>query len=348
MNADAANKKNDKWEMLNDKYMEKGGLGRGLSSLIPNKNQSTQTASQPIITDNREAEKIEMEAEKIEPDASAPIIPDPIIPDSQEMVYQISTAKIKPNPLQPRRDFDERAMSELVGSIREHGILEPLVATKESEDEYLLIAGERRLRAAKVLGLRIVPVILKTAKDLERLQLSLVENIQRRDLNPIEQAEAYAKLKDDFGLTQMELAKRVGKDRAVVANSIRLLNLRDEIKAAVASGRISECHGRTLAGLADRNKQLAIFQKILEKNLTVGQTNREIKKIAIGIPQIRMLSKDPNIAAKEKRLQEVLGTRVRIRKSGDEGMIRIEYYSDEELNGLMEKITGDKSGSLGA
>lgn len=291
------------------------GLGRGLSSLIPNKNQMQSAAGPKGFTEAGLADV-----------------------QLGERVYQISPAKIKPNPLQPRESFDSESMKELTDSIKQYGIIEPLIATGEPDGSYQLVAGERRLRAAQELGLKTVPVILRTTKDMERLELSLIENIQRQDLNPIERARAYAHLLEDFGLTHEELAKRIGKSRWLVTSTLQLLRLPDEIRQALIEGRISEGHGRALLTVNDPYKQITVFQRILGKKLSVRETEHEAVEISNRkvIPRRVM---DPNVLAKEEQLQSVLGTRVYIRKRGERGTILIEFYSEEELNGIVDAIT---------
>lgn len=294
------------------------GLGRGLSSLIPNKNriQPSDGSIQP-----KENELADIY--------------------SNERIHQVSPDRIRPNALQPRSSFDVQAMQELRDSIAKYGIIEPLIATLEPGGIYELVAGERRWRAAKELGLKTVPVILRTSKDMERLELALIENLQRQDLNPLEIAQAYSRLIEEFGLTHEELGKRVGKGRATISNALRLLQLPQEIKKALLEGVVYEGHARALLSLTDPEKQILVFNRILTQNLTVNETEREAAKVARKKITRRGVD-DPNILSKEEELQDVLGTRVHIRKKGGRGVVLIEFYSEEELNGIVDAITNGR------
>lgn len=282
------------------------GLGRGLSSLIPPKK---------II-----AAEIKKELR------------------SGAEFLDLPTQKIKPNPKQPREDFGYQELEDLINSIREHGIIQPLVVSRVDEENYELIAGERRLRAAKMLNLKTVPAIIRpTKKDEEKLALALVENIQRKNLNPIEEARAFQKLMDEFSLTQEEVARKVGKSRPAVANTLRLLGLPEEIQKALRSGKIKESHARTLLGLSDVKQQLKYFRRVLKNEMTFRQTESAVKK-AKGIKVKNGNESNPNLAAKEEMLRNVLNTKVEIKKRGQTGQIVIHFYSDEELGGIVKKI----------
>lgn len=282
------------------------GLGRGLSSLIPPKKIITAEIKRELRAGGQ--------------------------------FLDLPVQKIKPNPKQPREDFGYQELEDLINSIREHGILQPLIVSKVDEDGYELIAGERRLRAAKILNLKTVPVIVRTVRGQEKLELALIENIQRKDLNPIEEARAFQKLISEFGLTQEEVAKKIGKSRPVVANTLRLLTLPEEIQRALRDRKISESHARTLVSLSDSKKQLKYFEKILKNNLTLRQTEGAVKRARRG--KIQEASNfNPSLAAKEETLRNALGTKVEIKKRGQSGQILIHFYSDEELNGILRKIT---------
>lgn len=281
------------------------GLGRGLNSLIPPKK---------II----QAFSSGVEA----------------APQGVRLV-DVPVKNIRPNPKQPREDFGYQDLEDLINSIKEHGILQPLVVTKVDGENYELIAGERRFRAAKFLNLRTVPAIVRTAKDQEKLELALIENIQRKNLNPIEEGRAFQRLMDEFNLTQEEVAVRVGKSRPVIANTLRLLSLPEEIIQAIRSGKIKESHGRTLLSLPDERSQLRYFSKILKNEMTVRDVEGAVRKVK-GVRQRKV---DPALAAKEELLRGVFGTKVEIKKRGTKGQIVIHFYSDEEYSDIIRKIS---------
>ena len=267
-------------------------------------------------------------------------------PKPPDPIFHIEADKIKPNPFQPRRNFDEESLKELASSIREFGILHPLVVNKHeihtesgTAVEYHLISGERRLMAAKIAGLERVPAIVRaTPTDRERLEMAIIENIQREDLNPIETARAYAKLQDQFGLTQREIAVRVGKSREVVANAIRLLNLPTEIQDSVAKGQINESQGRLLLMISDLKEQQDLFAELISSNLSVRDLRNKIrfaKEKSVTPP----LPPDPVLESIEEQLREILGTKVKLQKEGLGGKLTISFYSPEELQGIIEKLT---------
>ncbi|MEK7516815.1 MAG: ParB/RepB/Spo0J family partition protein [Patescibacteria group bacterium] len=243
---------------------------------------------------------------------------------------------VVPNPRQPRTQFDRQDLEELVASIRAHGILQPLVVTKKGASNYELVAGERRLRAAKMAGLRSVPIFVRAnVDDRERLELALIENVQRKDLNALEEARAYEALRKEFGLTQEEIALRVGKSRPHVANVVRLLTLPAEIQEALHIGKITFSHARTLLGAKNAAEQLALFRRLLSGGMPV----RDVEHAVSRGKRERVRVKDPNLAAREGALRAALGTKVTIQKRGEGGEIRVAYYSEEELLALVGKIT---------
>ncbi len=264
-------------------------------------------------------------------------------------IFHIEVDKIKPNPFQPRRHFDEEALKELASSIQEYGILHPLVVTKVETPsefgtsvEYQLISGERRLMASKLVGLERVPAIVRVAPtDRERLELAIVENIQRENLNPIETARAYAKLQDQFGLTQREIAVRVGKSREVVANAIRLLNLPSPVQDAVSRGQINESQGRLLLMLPDLREQQGLFDDLMRENLSVRELRNRImtRRNASLVMSDVVVSTDPETSRVEEQLREVLGTKVKLQKEGEGGKLTINFYSKEELEAIINKLT---------
>ncbi|MBI2013330.1 MAG: ParB/RepB/Spo0J family partition protein [Candidatus Colwellbacteria bacterium] len=268
-----------------------------------------------------------------------------------EAVFHIEVDKIVPNPHQPRRDFNEEALRELASSIREHGVIQPLVVSKiERETEtghvvnYELIAGERRLMASKLAGLRTVPAVVRREGGArEKLELAVIENIQREDLNPIETARAFARLQDEFGLTQREIGARLGKSREVVANAVRLLNLPSNIQAAVSERRIGESQARILLSIPDIMEQERMFQEILRDNLSVRELKLRVlrskpESVKNKAPQPVQTPMNPETLAIKEKLEELLGTKVELREEGDRGRITINFYSKEELQSIIDKI----------
>jgi ParB family chromosome partitioning protein len=247
--------------------------------------------------------------------------------------------------MQPRQKLDPEALEELAASIREHGLIQPLIVSQASDAEarrYQLIAGERRLEAARLAGLTMVPVIIREATPREMLELALVENIQRADLNPLEQAAAYRHLMDDFGLTQEQVAERVGKSRVAVANSVRLLRLPEEIKNSLAQGYITEGHARAILSLDKPEDQRALWRVVLKRGLNVRQTEETVRRLAMGPrPKRPGHAPPPEIKALEERFREALGTKVQLFRSRRGGRLVIHFYSEEELQALYELIVGE-------
>lgn len=280
------------------------GLGRGLGSLIPN---------------------------RIKPE----ILPaDSAARPKEESVLQLPIDKIKTNPHQPRADFSHESLEELTNSIKEHGILQPLIVI-EVAGGYQLIAGERRFRAAKILELETIPAIIRQFKEQQQLEVALVENLQRKDLNPIEEAVSYQRLIDEFSLTQEQVAQRVGKSRAAVTNTLRLLTLPTEIQKALIGGKINYSTARVIAGLPPEQR-LSFFEKVLKSDLTVRAVEDQAKKVSVKKHFRR--TKDPEIRALEEELEKSLGTKATIKKSGETGQIVIEFYSDQDLDDLLKKL----------
>ena len=271
-------------------------------------------------------------------------------PKFEQAVFHIEVSKIKPNPQQPRRDFNEESIKELAASIRQFGIIQPLVVTKiekeiptGTEVEYQIIAGERRWLAAKYLGLETVPAIIKIVDvERERLELAVIENIQRENLNPIETARAFARLQDEFNLTQREIAARLGKSRVAVANALRLLDLPKQIQDAIAEGKISESHGRLLLTIEDPGMQQKLFEDLLKSNLTTRELKHKINTVKISKikeePRAKTQNFDPELKIIEEKLRLTFGTPVKISRDGQSGKIIIEFYSDEELKNIISKL----------
>ena len=285
-------------------------LGRGLGSLLGVKTNSGQLIKQAY----------------------------PEVPGNGALIIPID--KIRRNPYQPRETFDPEKLEELADSIRVHGIIEPLVASKDGDGSYELISGERRLRAAKRAGLTEVPVVLKELGRRDKLEVAIIENVQREDLNPIERAKSYQRLIDEFRYGQEDVAKRVGKSRESVANSLRLLKLPEKIQEYIRTGKLSEGHGKILLGIAESSKQLVYAEVILRDRLTVRQLSDSISPSRKNSPSHK-ISKNPNLEIHEDKLRSALGTKVEINGTEIKGKIGIEYYSAEDLHGIVKQITNN-------
>lgn len=288
-----------------------GGLGRGLGSLIP------QAPTQPV------AQTLDNRLQTSE------------IAEASLRVVDIAPSKIVANPYQPRRTFVQEDLDDLMASIKEHGILQPLVVTEIGDGTYELIAGERRLRASKAIGLATVPVIVREADSKKKLEWALIENIQRQDLNAVEEAIAYKQLMADFGLTQEAVAERVGKSRSQVANTVRLLDLPADIRKALEEGKITRSHARTL--LAEDNP--ARQQELFERMLTGAVTVRTAEAMVQSHTRRAQQAKDPNILEIEKTLREKMGTKVEIKMTTPaSGTVVVHFYSKEDLKTLIEHL----------
>ncbi|MBA5852011.1 ParB/RepB/Spo0J family partition protein [Clostridium sp. cel8] len=278
---------------------KKSGLGRGLQALIPDER---------LIED-----------------------------DIENSVQKININDIIANIDQPRKNFDEAKIDELSKSIREHGIIQPLILNKKG-DKYVIVAGERRWRAAKLIGMREVPGIVMNLSDNDILEISLIENIQRQDLNPIEEANAYKKLIKDFGFKQEQLSEKIGKSRAAIANCMRLLNLDDRVQEYIINGLITEGHGRALLALENKDLQYKLSLRIIKEGLTVRQVENYIKNINNKKKDSTNESKKVNPYYKdiEDKLEGLLGTKVMINTKKNKGKIEIEYYSDDDLQRILD------------
>lgn len=295
------------------------GLGRGLSSLIPNKQpENTQTSEGE---EDFSARKVSVGEEAIRGD---------------NFVIEIDVNQIVANPHQPRLQFDDEKLQNLAQSIKMHGIIQPLIVSRKG-NLYELIAGERRFQASKSIGLKKVPVIIREASELQKLELAIIENIQRHDLNPIEEGKAYQKLADEFQMNQEEVAAKMGKSRSLVANKLRLLGLPVEVQKGLIEGRITEGHAKAILSLDNPEKQRALFELIIKSNLTVRQVEEKTKEVSVKSYN-RSKNVDPETKKLEEELVGILGTKVRVNKSGDGGKIVIEYYSQEDLDSLLSKI----------
>ncbi|OGE87827.1 MAG: hypothetical protein A3J07_03900 [Candidatus Doudnabacteria bacterium RIFCSPLOWO2_02_FULL_49_13] len=264
-------------------------------------------------------------------------------PDNLPVLHlaEIPVHLIKPNPWQPRKVFDEQALQELAASIKEHGILQPLVVVPMPDGNYQLIVGERRLRASKIAGLTKVPVVVRDfLEEQKKLELALIENIQRHNLDPIEEAMAYKQLAEEYDLSHEAVAQRVGKGRTTVTNMLRLLNLPLKIQNALSAGTITEGHARPLLALPGMEKQLAMFDLIVRDSMTVRQVEDRIREMLARPKAVRAqrTSSDPEVAALESKLCGKLGTKVKVQKNGESGRIMIEFFSQEELNSFLDKV----------
>ncbi|EKD33113.1 MAG: hypothetical protein ACD_76C00094G0044 [uncultured bacterium] len=283
--------------------MSPSGLGRGLGSLIP--------------------KKIQEEIKKELPNAS------------QNLALEIQVEEIVVNPRQPRQHFSSRELEDLIASIKEHGILQPLIVTR-ARNGYELIAGERRYRAASALGLKTVPAIVRSANEQEKLEIALIENLQRQNLNAIEEAYAFKALHDEFNLTHEQVALRVGKSRSQITNTIRLLELDDDIQDALREGKITQSHARTLLAESDSSKRRKLFAQMLSGGVSVREAEARVAPSARArLSQAR----DPQVVETEKKLRELLGTKVSISERNGVGKLVIEFYSKSELFSILDKLT---------
>lgn len=302
--------------------MAKKVLGKGLAALIPEKETRSPAPDSGILAKPKDS-VLTLKGTS-----------------SGERIVYLKTDEITPNKYQPRERFDSSKLGELVSSIREKGVVQPILVRRAGE-KYELIAGERRLRAVKSLGMDKIPAIIKHAEDLDSLELSLIENIQREDLNPIEEAHAYQKLIDEFGFTQEETAEAVGKDRTSVANILRLLNLPQKIQEALKKGELSMGHGRALLGLETSAAQMEACKKIIAKGLSVREAENLVRQRRLSRTKqasIVAQKRDYELTAIEEELQHILGTKVKILKGKKHGKVEIEYYSDSDLERIISKI----------
>jgi len=252
----------------------------------------------------------------------------------QDRVWYIPASSITPNTHQPRQNFSGPELEDLSASIKEHGILQPLLVTERADGGYELVAGERRWRAAQMAGLATVPALIKTMAKRDKLEVALIENIQRENLNPIEEAFAYQRLMEEFNLTQQDVAEKVGKSRPAIANIIRLLSLPEEVKTALVDKRINMGQARALLSLEDSAKQLDMLSSMLGQRITVRELER-----TVGKQNPQKSHRDPNLNYLEDQLRTALGTKVSVTQKGKRGTIVIDYYSQEELANIIKKIT---------
>ena len=309
---------------------------------------SVSAGIQPVNTD----------AGSITPVSTARSYQDNFIPRKSDAVFWIEIEKIEPNPFQPRREFAEEALRDLAGSIREYGMLQPVLVTKREIEtptgldvKYELIAGERRWRASKLAGLTQIPAMIRRGipDDRVKLELAIIENVQREELNAMERARAFKQLMDEFHLVQRDIAARVGKSREMVANTLRLLALPQEIQQAIHGGQISEGHGRAVLMVGDDvQKQFETYHAILNDGLSVRGAENRARQISgkTLTPRKRAASitEDPEMRQWQNRLQDRLGTKVHLQRIGQKGKIVVEFYSEEELRGLLHKLIDKEQG----
>ncbi|MCS7191385.1 MAG: ParB/RepB/Spo0J family partition protein [Armatimonadetes bacterium] len=281
--------------------MKRRGLGRGLDALIPTSFEGEATTSETV--------------------ANLPI------------------NSIRPNPFQPRQKFSDDELETLALSIKMHGLLQPILV-RPKEDGYELVAGERRWRAAQRAGLSEIPAIVRTCSDDELLALALIENLQREDLNPIDEAQAYKTLMEKFGLTQEAIAERIGKSRAAIANSVRLLNLPETIKQSLRDGQITEGHARALLGAPDEGLMMEVFQQVVKLGLSVRQTETLVQRLTKKHKRKEGFA-DPNLIAIQKVLEERLQLPVKIRKGRKGGVLELRFFSEQELKAIIQRLVGE-------
>lgn len=296
------------------------GLGKGLDSLIPNALGETKTKKETTVKSKTETT------------------------EGKEPQTLVKITKVEPNREQPRKNFDEDALQELADSIKQFGLLQPILV-QDRKDYYEIIAGERRWRAAKIAGLKEVPVIIKKLTEQEMVEISLIENIQRENLNPIEEALAYKRLLNEFNLKQDEVAERVSKSRTAVTNSMRLLKLNEKVQQMVIDDMLTTGHARALLGIEDQEKQYVVAQQIFDEKLSVRETEKLVKKIQKekNLPEKKKEELDEQVALAyhdvEEKMKLILGTKVNIRAKDDKkGKIEIEYYSMDEFNRIFEMM----------
>jgi len=261
-----------------------------------------------------------------------------LIPGGEERgLAEVPLERIAPNAFQPRKRFDDQKLRDLAQSIKAHGVLSPVIL-REGREGYELVAGERRLRAAKLAGLKAIPAVVREVSDAGMLELALVENVQREDLNPLEEAEVYRRLLEEFHLTQEELADRIGKDRSSITNALRLLNLPKKIQEDLVAGVLTEGHARAILGVKGEAAQLKVRDRIVKGRLSVRAAEGLVKKVRPKPVGRAKASADPDLQALEEAFRHALGTKVRILKKGKGGVVEIDYYSSEDLERIAEVI----------
>ena len=315
----------------------KNGLGRGLDAFFPDRTSAVKESTRKTTTKTVKAEKKTGETEK---EAGNTVAAKRKTAGSKSGAMFVKISSVEPNINQPRKQFDEDALLELSESVKQYGILQPLLVS-DKKDYYEIIAGERRWRAAKLAGLKDGPVIGTEFTDQELVEISLIENIQREDLNPVEEAMAYKRLIDEFHLKQDEVAERVGKSRTAVTNSMRLLKLSEKVQQMLIDEMITAGHARAILAISDKEKQETVAMKVFDEKLSVRETEALVKRM-LEPPKTEKKSKfttaeDAIYESLEEKMKSIMGTRVQIhRKKNDKGKIEIEYYSKDELERIID------------
>ncbi len=334
------------------------GLGRGLDALF-----GGFSSAPPAEAPAPATPATPPPATEPAPEESAPAAPPPESPPAElpSAAYTVPTPQVRrggpeyvdidliaPNPEQPRTHFEPEQLRELADSIREHGVIQPLIVSRDESGGYRLIAGERRLQASRLAGLDKVPVIIREAEDSELLELALIENIQRADLNPIEEALAYRRLTEEYGLTQEEAARRVGKSRAAVANALRLLALEPEIRRSLVAGEITEGHARALLGLPEGAKRMNAWREVVRKRMSVRDTEAHVRRqlaespATVSTPGAQTARRDSMYADIEARLRRALSTKVTVLPQKRGARILIECYSSEEFDNVVAQLLAEE------
>lgn len=353
-------------DIQNDSSNKKKGLGRGLGSLLGGPSagagmqsslQANSTGAHTSFADMNMKQDLGQGAGAV---AAGPVVNTPVTNQTaavttqaapsapainpEHRIWQVAVDKLQPGQFQPRRTFEKEALQELASSIKENGILQPIVARRIESGKLEIVAGERRWRAAQIAGLHEVPVILKSYDDKQTLELAIIENIQREDLNPIEEAEGYFRLINEFKLSQQQVAERVGRDRATVANAVRVLSLPNEVKDLISSNELSVGHAKVLLGLTLPEKQISLAKKVVSEKIAVRKLEKIVQAENDPTKQVQAPAsfdagiKTRLISGLEDELQKLLGTKVAIDYANSKGKITLHFFSDDELSELVDKM----------
>lgn len=285
-------------------------LGRGLGKLIPETEEELNQSYQPT----------------------------PQKDENENAVQELRLMEVEPNRDQPRKNFEEEPLEALADSIRIHGVIQPIIVVKTEHDTYRIIAGERRWRAARMAGLSTIPAVVRKYDNREQAEIALIENLQREDLNPLEESLGYQRLMEQFKFTQEEVSSRVGKSRSAVANALRLLNLDEETKKMVEEERLSAGHARALLPITNSAERVQATEQVIANGLNVRQTEQLVKNWGKMPKKAEKAKPDPNILATEKKLADALGTKVALRYNSGKGKLEISYYNDDQLNDILKKL----------